>query len=84
MERNSNVKSYFVAVKDYNAHLEFYKQVYNRKGYDIEKTYPKNLVPGDTAMFCQGDVKKMIDGVYEYEVLDEDRGCYLIEVLEEK
>lgn len=80
MERNSNVKSYFVAVKNYNAHLEFYQQLYNRQGYDIQKTYPKNLVVGDTAMFCQGDVKKMIDGVYEYEILNQNRGCYLVRI----
>ncbi len=84
MKRNSEQKSYYVAVKNYNAHLEFYQQLFNQNGYQIEKTYPKNLIAGDTAMFCQGDVSKMIDGVYEYELLDENRGCFLVRILAKK
>lgn len=80
MRRNQETKNYFVAVKKYNAHLEFYKQAFNRKGYQIEKIYPKSLEPGNTAMFCQNDVKKMIDEHYKYQVKDKDRGCFLVEI----
>ena len=80
MRRNQDTKTYFVAVKNYNAHLEFYKQAYNRKGYKIETTYPKNLESGNIAMFCQNNVKKIIDDYYEYQIKDTDRGCFLIEI----
>ncbi|MCR9286085.1 MAG: glycosyltransferase family 39 protein [Bacteroidetes bacterium] len=84
MRRNQDTKEYFVAIKKYNAHLEFYKQAYNRNGYTIEKIYPKSLKIGNTAMFCQNDIKKMIDQHYKYQIKDTNRGCFLVEIISKR
>lgn len=73
-------KKIVIAQLGYNSHVNFYKKMYDSRGQEIIRNHPEYLSLGDIVLFCEQNVKDIIDKKYEYTSLQEKLGCRTIRI----
>jgi 4-amino-4-deoxy-L-arabinose transferase-like glycosyltransferase len=81
MRKIESPKKYYVSQIGYNSHILFYKRMYNQRGYEIKTIYPKSLNKGDTVLLCEKRSIEIVDSIFTYNLLIENRGCKFVEII---
>ena len=71
---------YAIIIPEYSGHALFYQQVFNSRGYHLKLKQAKHSEIGDRVLFCEDKVRKKIEELYDYKVLEKKGSCELVEV----
>jgi len=71
-------KKFTIVNEGYNAHIQFYKRLYEDQGYEIKRKFPSQLVAGETAMICEDLVNEKVHANFNFEILEQWRTCRLV------
>lgn len=80
-KKNLKVNNYSIWLDQKYTHAAFYKEVYNKKGFKIDLVNDPAFLNKKHVIICEEEVKKQLKNEYNYKVLLEKKGCWLVEIL---
>lgn len=97
MRKNKTIKTYTIVHARYNAHVVFYRKLYNQRGYRIRNQAmddfqghqyvfgqgPLDFAPGDTVMVCESKVMDALKATYQIKRLNQWELCRMLVILDQ-
>ncbi|HBX53107.1 MAG: hypothetical protein A2275_07610 [Bacteroidetes bacterium RIFOXYA12_FULL_35_11] len=84
MGKHPEYKKYTIVNDGYNAHVLFYRNAYNLKGYRIGSKIPETCVKNDTLLVCEFSMLDKINNLYNTEILHQDGSCSMLKIISYK
>ncbi|MCK4663407.1 MAG: glycosyltransferase family 39 protein [Bacteroidales bacterium] len=64
--------NFIIAKSDYSAHIKFYIDVYQMKGYKVSKKKVGQVKTGDKVLVCENKFFNEIEEIFDYQIIKEN------------